>query len=78
MYTSKTLAGLVNDTEREVHETAWEKNRRIRAKNRYGFETLLETERRGMLLLMLTPVLSSPDIIDNGAHPCVVLSVYYW
>jgi hypothetical protein len=27
--------------------------------------------------MVLTPVLSSPDIIVNGAHPCVVLSGYF-
>ncbi len=27
--------------------------------------------------MVLTPVLSSPVIIESGAHPCVVLSGYF-
>ncbi len=79
MHTSNSLAGLVNDTETQVHETALEKNAGSgSALNQCRSETLLETERCGMLLLVvLTPVLSSLDIIVNGAHPCVVLSGYY-
>jgi hypothetical protein len=60
MHTSKILAGLVNDiVARQVHETALEEA---------DPKPCLKTERCGILFLVLTPVLSSPDIIDCGAQ----------